>query len=146
MTVRHIMTSDWRAGLFGAALVALTGLCCWALPLGLVNLSYDLAFFFRDDISVDGAVMIYMDPESEAKLEQLRRATWDRALHARLLDRLKDFHPSAVVFDVLFQTTTNDPTADHELVRAASAFGKVVVAAKPTPDIYEGEILGWGLT
>ena len=134
----------WRNGLIGSALASLAGLLFWLTPLGngLVRLSYDLPFLFRSDISTEGVTILYMDLESEKKLGQDRRASWDRTVHARMLEQLKDSHPKAVVFDVLFLPGTNDPAADQRLALAAKTLGNVVVAAKPVPDIYEGESVG----
>ena len=58
----------------GAALSALVGLAFLILPMGdgLTHLSYDLPFFFRSDIPVDEAVILYMDEASEERLGQGR--------------------------------------------------------------------------
>jgi CHASE2 domain-containing sensor protein len=137
----------WRTGLIGAALTAILGLVLVGTKLGsgFVGLSYDTMFFVRPKASVEGVVILYMDLESESRLGMKRRQSWDRAVHAQLLDRLRDYQPRAVVFDVLFVPSPDDPAADEQLVRAAKASGNVVVAAKPTPDLHEGEIVGWQL-
>jgi CHASE2 domain-containing sensor protein len=79
----------------GATLAAVAGLGFLVSPLGsgLTGLSYDSLFLFRSTIPVRDAVILYMDLESETRLGQRRRQSWDRALHARLLDALKDYGP-----------------------------------------------------
>ena len=141
------MNPRWRNGLVGAALASLAGLFFWWTPSGdvLVNLSYDLPFLFRSDMKPEGITILYMDPDSDARLGQLRNAAWDRAIHARLLDRLRELHAKAVVFDIVFPLTTHDAEADRLLVEAAKAFGNVVVAAKPTQEFHVGEEMGWRL-
>jgi CHASE2 domain-containing sensor protein len=140
--------SRWRAGLIGAALATVAGLGFLVSPLGsgLAGLSYDSFFLFRANVPVQDVAILYMDLESETRLGQKRRQSWDRAQHARLLDRLKDYGPRAVVFDVLFVPSPDDPGGDEKLVQAARASRNVVVAAKTTPDIDEGQIVGWQLT
>jgi CHASE2 domain-containing sensor protein len=137
-----------RDGAAGAALAAAAGLLMLASPAGsgLVGLSYDWLFRFRENVPVDGVTILYMDLESETRMDQKRRQSWDRTIHARMLERLKELRPAAVVFDVLFIPSNDDPKADARLVQAAKAAGNVIVAAKPTPDLHEGEIVGWQLT
>jgi len=139
----HII-AYWRAGLVGAALATVAGFLFLTLPFGagVVGLSYDSLFLFRSNIPVEGVTILYMDPESDARLGQQRRGSYDRALHARLIERLGEFKPRAIVFDAIFEANQGDTNADVELARAAKAAGNVVVAAKEKPDVYEAEILG----
>src|SRR4051812_10377151 len=56
---------------------------------GLVNLSYDLLHILRvHNLPANEAVIIYLDEKSHLDLNQPLNAPWDRALHARMLDRL----------------------------------------------------------
>ena len=146
MNLKGHITAYWRTGLVGAALATVTGLLFLTVKFlgdGVIGLSYDWLFFFRGDIPVEGVTILFMDPDSEAALGQQSHATWDRSIHARLLERLREFEPRAVVFDVLFQTSPADTNADHLLAAAAKASGNVVVAAKSTPDVYGEGIVGW---
>jgi CHASE2 domain-containing sensor protein len=113
---------------------------------GLKELSYDLAFLFRRDIKPRDAVMVYMDWDSHVRLGQEQFRRWDRTLHARLLDRLREMGARAVVFDIVFLPATNSAAEDKELVRAVRAHGKVVVGAFVTPDVQDGQLAGWKLT
>ena len=127
-----------------AALTAMLGVAFLIFPFGekLVQLSYDLAFYFRGDRPVDEVVIIYMDEHSEERLGQGRWERWDRALHARLLRLLKDAGAKAVILDLLFLRGANTDAANAELVAAAKAHGKVAVAAKPSFRVHNGEIIG----
>jgi CHASE2 domain-containing sensor protein len=136
----------WRdSGAAGAALSALAGLACLLLPLGgvLIDLSYDLPFFFRADRPVAEAVILYMDDQSEALLDQGPWEKWDRSIHAALLNQLAKLGPRMVVFDVLFSPRGTNLAANARLVQAAKDFGKVLVGAKPEPISLAGEIIGW---
>src|SRR5690349_21182146 len=63
---------------------------------------YKLSFFARPDISRDSVVIVYIDEASQNNFHQPRNAPWDRALYAKLLDRLHDEGAAAVVLDVIF--------------------------------------------
>jgi CHASE2 domain-containing sensor protein len=138
----------WAKGWIGALLAAFLGFAVLWLPLGLpfteglVNLSYDLPFFFRRNVPVNGVKIIYMDEESHKQLGQKWREGWDRSLHAKLIDNLTRWHAKAIVFDVLFLTTT-DPAVDAQLVEAVTKNGKVVLASIMAPDVHEGEVIAW---
>ncbi len=148
MTTRTQLPSFTGPGAIGAMLAMALGLLAlWSrLGDGLVEMSYDSLFRFRDPVPVEGVTILYMDLESETRLDQKGHASWSREIHARMLDRLREFHPRAVVFDVLFVPSHDDPDADAQLVRAARACGNVIVAAKPAADFLEGERVGWQVT
>jgi CHASE2 domain-containing sensor protein len=132
-----------RHGAISGAIAALAGLLVLILPFtkAFTNLSYDLPFLFRGSQPVEGVAIIYMDVASEERLGQGRWEKWDRSLHARLLEVLQQAGAKAVAFDIVFQKGTNDP-ANARLVSAARDFGKVAVAAIPSPVLHEGRIVG----
>jgi CHASE2 domain-containing sensor protein len=137
----------WAKGWIGALLASLLGFAALWLPFteSIVNLSYDLPFFFRNNVPVEGVTVVYMDDESHRKLQQPWNAQWDRTLHARLIDNLTRWHAKAVVLDILF-LSSNNVVANAELVRAAKTNGKVVLAAKMAPDLNDQrDIIGWKL-
>src|ERR1043166_3601753 len=68
----------------------------------LVNPSYDLLFLPRDVVEPTELVMVWLDDDSHRELEQPYNLSWDRALHARLLERLTAEGARAGVFDILF--------------------------------------------
>ncbi len=141
------ISSLWRDGAPGAALAALLGVLLLATQAGdpLARLSYDLLFALRPDVPVEGVVIVQMDEDSHQLLAQPGSGPWDRALHARLIERLTAWGARAIVFDVLF-LGEREPLADEQLVRAAKASGRVVVAAQMTPEILHGQFMGWRLT
>jgi CHASE2 domain-containing sensor protein len=141
---KRLNLTRWRTGLIGAALAAVAGLAFLVSPLGsgLTVLSYDSLFFFRSNVSVgDDVVILYMDLESDTRLGQKRRGTWDRALHARLLDRLRDYGPRVVAFDSHFVASEDEPAGDEALVTAAKASSNIVVAVRPVVEVEEGVVV-----
>lgn len=138
----------WIAPVIAGACSAVLGLCFLALPFlqGPAHYSYDLPFYFRPLTAVDSIVILYMDEHSEAVLGQGRWDRWDRAVHARLLQKLTAAGAKAVVFDILFSEGGTNEAANDELVKAARAHGKVVVAARNAFRLHEGEIIGSELT
>jgi hypothetical protein len=81
----------WRRALFGAAVCALVGLALQVFPgLGgwLAHWSYDLAAMLRPRVAPpEEVVIVYMDEKSFSELGQDPKS-WDRKLHAALIDRL----------------------------------------------------------
>lgn len=115
----------------GAVLAAAAGvsLLLFKFGLGLIHLSYDLPFGIRPVQSPDEVVMIYLDEDSHTELAQPYNAPWDRALHARLLERLTAEQARLVTFDIVFSGPGPDPTADDQLAAAIRKHGNVVLAA-----------------
>jgi len=71
-----------------------------------------------------------MDEESHRSLGQPFNAGWDRALHARLIDRLTAAGARAIVFDVVFSDPNPEKAAaDEALAKAIGTNGHVVLAA-----------------
>jgi CHASE2 domain-containing sensor protein len=136
----------WRgwAAAAGMVLAAFAGLALVFPPLDawLVPLSYDAVFSVRNDVPTDGAVIVYMDEESHRRLGQSWNRPWDRSWHARLIQRLGSLGARVIAFDVLF-AEPGDPAQDAQLVAAAQAFGKVVLAAKTEALERNGLMVGW---
>lgn len=133
MKIDAITRRRWAAALVGAALA--TGLA-WALQewrwgLGLQYASYDLLHVVRGDIPAREAAVVYLDEISHEKLNQPRHVSWDRALHARLIDRLTKAGARAIVFDVVF--SDENPTkaeADAQLVTTVKNSARVILGAE----------------
>ena len=127
-------------------MTVLVGLVLLVSPLGrcLTHLSYDLPFFFRANIEVTNAVIIYMDEASEKSLNQGAKVAWDRRLHACLLTEVKQAGVPLAVFDIVFsdEGANADTNANMQLVRAVTNFGKdkVVVAVEPKETILDGQV------
>ena len=86
----------------GAAAAALCGLILWMAPPGdfWVDASYDYLFRFGSRAVTNQVTLILMDNGAFASFGQVRGQPWDRALHARLLNRLADDGCELVVFDL----------------------------------------------
>ena len=121
------------AGRTAAALAAWVGLATGWFQFGdgLRHLSYDYLFPFRRQVTPDNLVIVSIDDASHLALEQPSDKPWDRALHARLLDRLTRDGAKLVVFDILFEEE-RAPASDALLEEAIRANGKVVLAASLT--------------
>ena len=127
-----------RGGLIGAALAVGVGLALlfFKFGLGLVHLSYDLPFAVKPIVQPQDVVMVYLDDDSHKELNQPYNAPWNRALHARLIDRLTAEGARAVLFDIVFSDPGPSAEADAELVRAIKANGQVVLAVDCVPAAY----------
>ena len=89
----------------GALLSVAAGfwLYCFDFPgEKLIRASYGVPFLSRPPIKVNDVVMVYLDDESHRELGQPYNVSWDRALHARLVERLTAEGARAVAFDILF--------------------------------------------
>ncbi len=103
----------------GAVLAVLCGLALWKLPVGeaWVNASYDYLFPFGAHAVTQKVALILMDNESYDYFHQERGQPWDRALHARLLQRLAADGCALVVFDSFFRAPRDQ--ADDEALADA---------------------------
>src|SRR5215813_6189283 len=61
-----------------------------------------------------------------ARKHQLGRWPWDRRVHARLIDWLKEAGARIVVVDLLFNHATRDPREDPALIEATKRAGNVI--------------------
>ena len=112
-----------------------SGLVLWVLSVGRDwTASYDHLFRFGTHALTNQVVVVLMDNEAYANLEQARDRPWDRwdrALHARLLNKLADDGCPQVVFDVFFREP-GEPGADQSLGTAMARLTNVVLAAEQT--------------
>lgn len=123
-----------RGALGGALLTTLSGIIVLSHLIGdaVAQLSYDLPFLWRGNQTVEGVKVIYMDEDSATALGQpWGGAAWDRGEHARLLNRLKECHAKAVVFDILFaEPHTNDALLENAMKSAQQAGTKVILGGE----------------
>jgi adenylate cyclase len=100
--------------------------------------SFDLPYVLRQFLpggltparpATDDIVLIYMDEESTKRLGQPPDGSWNRALHARLLERLTRDGARAVFFDVVFDTEKEE---DAVFAAAMVAHGGVFIGATVT--------------
>src|SRR6266436_6416362 len=107
------------AAIFGAILSAGFGWSFFTHGYGrpLITKSYELLLVWRGEVAAREAVIVSLDEVSFQKLEQPLNAPWDRALHARLIDRLTAAGARAIAFDIVF-SDPRSPAADEQLARA----------------------------
>lgn len=125
-----------HTSVLGVLLSAGVGVFLLEFTLGsrLRETSYDWLFALRPTVPVAEAFIVNLDEQSHVELKQPMNAAWDRALHARLVDRLTRAGAKAIVFDIVFLDTQQELTpSDQALVRAAKASGRVVLGANPRP-------------
>ncbi len=119
--------------LIGAAIATVVGLALLVTEqgLGLKPLSYDLPYRFRSQTVPEDAVIVYMDDKSLLGLRQFDAPTWDRGLHADLLEKMRRYRAQAVVFDLHFAEDSTNKLADERFARAITNFPKVVLGSMP---------------
>src|SRR4051812_26707923 len=121
MKLRPKFKTSHLAPVVGMILGLGCGLLLHQLQIGseLVRRSYDLLHVWMGDHQAGEAVIVYLDESSHLKLGQPLNKPWDRALHARLVERLTGAGARAVVFDIVFSdANSNNPAADQQLAQA----------------------------
>ncbi len=114
----------------GVLLAVLLGLAClrYSFAEPLVRLSYDLPFLWRTPIDTHEIVWVYLDEYSARQLNQPLDDIWNRALQARLLDRLTEDHARLVFYDIVFDQA-RDPAADAAFAESIRSSGRVILGA-----------------
>ncbi len=68
-------------------------------------LTYDWRFMFRGERPpLQDIVLVTIDEESEHHLQQ--RTPWKRSLHAKLVNILRQYEPTLIIYDLIFQSAT----------------------------------------
>jgi two-component system cell cycle sensor histidine kinase/response regulator CckA len=136
MKLQGTFFKEHKAGLVSTVLVFAIGcvlLVYDSLPMSrlLSNGSYDLPFnicgFAQPDLNGSEVIIIYIDEESLKQLGQPLDAPMDRALHARLLRKLKADGAKAVAMDIIFGDSHPEGIGDAEFAEAIRENGKVVL-------------------
>jgi CHASE2 domain-containing sensor protein/class 3 adenylate cyclase len=135
LVVRRVARSPW----IGAAISVLCGLVLWGTTLGdgLVNASFDNLVRFGSRTVTNQVVIVFMDNEAFQALGQTRDKPWDRALHARLLDKLADDGCPLVALDVRL-LRERETESDKALTSALSRLSNVVLAAEQASVSHSG--------
>jgi adenylate cyclase len=116
-----------KATRVGCALTVLTGIVLlWSGGGVLERLSYDAAFPFQSGIPNE-VVMVYIDAKAKENLNQPTDLPLDRHFHAQLLDRLRADGAKLVLYDLVFDRPSADPSADEEFGAAMRRNGRVVL-------------------
>lgn len=124
----------------GAVLAAGAGVCVYVFPWGqgLEDWSYDLSFLSRRQVHLKDVVVITLDDPSYHALQQ-RPKSFDRRLHARLIDHLTQAGAKLIVFDILFiEAAKDDPEGDRLLADAIRRSHRVILAANYTETVSMG--------
>jgi len=126
------------AGRWSAALAMLLGVVGILIPkTPLERWSYDLPYNFAPSPSITNVAIVYMDDRTHALEKQPYDAPWDRGLHAKLVDVLRECGAKAIAFDVYFDELGTNAAASEEFAAAIHAHGNVVLAADlGTADYY----------
>src|SRR5438105_4821647 len=138
MTARELkrrLIREWRQQSLGALLAALFGLVVFysRMGQGLDHWSYDWLFLFGAKEAPQEVVIVRMGDAALQALKQPHGQQFDRGLHARLLERLKEGRAKLVLFDVFF-TEPGDAITNQHLADAMQAQGKVVLAGELLED------------
>lgn len=123
----------------GAALTVFCGLILWGTPLGdfWTNTSYDYGFRFGARPVTNAVTLILMDNAAFDQFHQARGEPWDRALHARLLNRLADDGCALVAMDSFFRGT-NNLEMDTALAAAMRRQRQIVLMAEQAQVTHPG--------
>ncbi len=131
---RSLLARHGVGGGGGAACVTAVGvlLVCASFAGGLRRLSLDWLFGLRPlPPPPTEAVIVALDEQSHQALNQPFGCPWDRALHAQLLQRLREAGAKAVVFDIIFSDPdTQHLQVDQQFAAAMKAHGKVVLGGE----------------
>ncbi len=161
-TIFHNRFRKRLAATLVVSLVALVwGLMLLKLTLGngLRLASYDLPFLFGEHPVPENIVLVHLDESSYQELDQPLAQSWDRRLHAELIDQLNAAGAKMIVFDILFHDA--NPEQDTAFAESMKKHGNILLAAEilrsgadrniqqslllPTPELRRAAV-GWGLT
>jgi len=113
-----------------------TALVWFPFGQGLRLRSYEAPFRWVDPRSASSNIFIIrLDAASARQLHQPSWQPWDRALHARLLEKLTAQGARAVFFDVVFGAT--NAATDAALADAIRRHGRVVLGARMEAQQFE---------
>lgn len=89
------------------------------------NLIFDIGQKYYVTPAPDDIVIVAID---ETSVAQLGRWPWSRQLHAKVIERLRQEHTSAIGLDIVFsEPDQNDQGADLALAQAVKNAGNVVL-------------------
>src|ERR1700761_8626455 len=104
---------EWGAiGCLGIAVILASASGRWTA--GIDHLVYDRFLMLHKQAALADIVVVEID---NASIERLGHWPWPRSVHARLLERLAEAKPPAVIYDVLFTEAAAD---DAQLAHAVA--------------------------
>jgi adenylate cyclase len=112
----------------GIVLVTLIGQLL-LLPAGdeLARWSYDVPFPWSRQKPPENLVMVYLDTKIKSELGQPTDEPLDRRFYVQLLERLTADGAKLVLFDILFDSPSADPSTDDRFAEAIRRQGRVVL-------------------
>ena len=126
--------TKFATALVGAALTVFVGhLALLRMGDSLVSLSYDMPFIVHRAGTADELRIVYLNKLDDEVL--------DRQPQARLLDKLGEAGAKTVVYDVIFDRESKDPTIDHEFAAAIRRFRGVDPDGNPIPGMAQRHVL-----
>ena len=115
---------EWAGiGCFGLVVILLGAL--GRLTTGVDHLVYDRLLAFHSVPVLDKLVVVEID---NASIAQIGRWPWPRDVHARLLTRLAQAQPAAVIYDVLFTETSPDDSSFARTIAANRTYLPVLLS------------------
>jgi PAS domain S-box-containing protein len=116
MNLRLRLAMEWLAiGLFATAVVVAT--LFWRGTAGFDNLLYDQLTAVNRPAAGDQVLLITIDDPSLAALGQW---PWDRAIHARLIEKLQSRNPRSITLDILLSEKAS-ALSDEQLSSAMTS-------------------------
>src|SRR6267378_7567874 len=113
----------------GSLVAIAAGFAClnYSFAEALTRTSYDLPFVWRTNLDTHEIVLVYLDEESAKQLQQPIDDIWNRTLHVPLLERLARDGARLVLYDIVFDTESADPSRDEAFATALQHFGKAIL-------------------
>ncbi len=90
---------------------------------------YDLKLSYLADATPNPSV-VHVDIDDRA-IETMGPWPWDRALSARIVQRLTELGAKVIVLDILYSTKGRSVEGDEEFVKCIQQSGKVVASVSP---------------
>jgi transcriptional regulator with PAS, ATPase and Fis domain/CHASE2 domain-containing sensor protein len=117
------MKKFFLLGLLGALVTLIVSLIAPDLFRSWELKTLDMRFAFRGDIETDSSLVMIDADDASAKI--YGNWPWDRSIHARILEYLKDADAAVVTYDILF-AQAQDPEKDALLASTSLNLGNVV--------------------
>jgi class 3 adenylate cyclase len=122
------------AALVGALLSVIAGyIALYRLGGSLVNFSYDIPFLVHQGKAHENIAIVYVDEMDGGSL--------DRRNHSRLIDALGKKGVKAVVYDIVFDRPSQDPSVDEEFAAALRRFRGVDAEGNAIPEAHRGVVM-----
>lgn len=131
-TLSRKLKSSTRDRLWIGAQISLLAVLIQSTPVAdfFARLSYDACILLHLSHHEDEVLLVLMDQRSAEGLKQTQNVTWDRSLHAQLLDTLFEAGAKGVLFDIWLDPDNANANSDTKLFDSFSRFNHRVVLAQ----------------